>query len=154
MTKYLISRILRALFSVVLVIAVIMIMIYSFLDKQAIFANDPQFTKMKLNTKEAYMMQQWEKYGYLDYVPFSDYLTEEVRAGRLTQEDVNSAKLAITADQDNDTTKTLVAAFTEKYEAEGYTVRRLDGSYKIGTKKFKDGVHLPSSRTRTRVKLR
>ena len=140
MTKYLISRILRALFSVVLVIAVIMIMIYSFLDKQSIFANDPQFSKMKLNTKQAYMMQQWEKYGYLDYIPFSDYLIEEVKAGRLTQEQADTARLAITADQDTPETKALVDAFTEKYESEGYSVERLDGSYKIGTKKFKEGA--------------
>ncbi|MBQ3542163.1 MAG: ABC transporter permease [Oscillospiraceae bacterium] len=139
MTKYLISRILRALFSVVLVIAVIMVMIYSFLDKQSIFANDPSFTKMKLNAKETYMMQQWEKYGYLDYVPFADYLQEEVKAGRLTQEEADSARLAITAEEDDEHTKALVDAFTEKYRSEGYEVERLPGSYKIGTKKYKEG---------------
>jgi len=139
MTKYLISRILRALFSVVLVIAVIMIMIYSFLDKQAIFTNDPQYSKMKLNTKEVYMMQQWEKYGYLDYVPFADFLLEEVKAQRLTQEQADTARLAITADQDTQNTKALVEAFTQKYAAQGYAVKRLDGSYKPGTKKYKDG---------------
>ena len=86
------------------------------------------------------MMQQWEKYGYLDYVPFADYLQDEVKAGRLTQEQVNAARLAITADQDSPETKALVDAFTEKYRAEGYDVKRLPGSYKIGTKKFKDGA--------------
>mgnify|MGYP002508105108 FL=1 len=30
-------------------------------------------------------------------------------------------------------------AFTEKYRAEGYDVERVPGSYKIGTKKFKEG---------------
>ena len=139
MTKYLISRILRALLSVILVIAVIMIMIYSFLDREAIFAADPSYQKLLLNDKEVYKMQQWEKYGYLDYIPFSDYLASEVKAGRLTQEQADSARLAITADQDNDATKALVEAFAEKYEAEGYDVERLPGSYKIGTKKYKDG---------------
>ena len=43
MTKYLINRILRALLSVVLVIAVIMIMVYAFLDREAIFASDPTY---------------------------------------------------------------------------------------------------------------
>ena len=41
MTKYLINRILRALLSVVIVIAVIMVMIYAFLDRESIFASDP-----------------------------------------------------------------------------------------------------------------
>ena len=50
MTKYLINRILRALLSVVLVIAVIMIMVYTFLDREAIFTSDPNYPKM-LNNK-------------------------------------------------------------------------------------------------------
>jgi len=76
MSKYLIKRILRALLSVVIVVAVIMTMVYAFLDKRAIFANDPTYTKRKSNAKEAYQMQQWERFGYLDWVPYEDYLKE------------------------------------------------------------------------------
>ena len=49
MTKYLINRIIRALISVVIVVGVIMLMVYTFLDKQSVFATDPVFTKQKLN---------------------------------------------------------------------------------------------------------
>jgi len=139
MTKYLISRILRALFSVVLVIAVIMIMIYTFLDREAIFSADPSYQKLLQNSKQVYKMQQWEKYGYLDYVPFADYLQDELKAGRLTKEQVDAARLARTAEEDSEETKALVEAFIAKYEAEGYVAERLPGSYKIGTKKFKEG---------------
>ena len=45
MTKYLLSRILRSLVSVVIVVAVIMVMIYSFLDKQSVLATDPVWSK-------------------------------------------------------------------------------------------------------------
>jgi oligopeptide transport system permease protein len=79
MTKYLISRILRSLFSVVLVIAVIMVMIYSFLDREAIFSSDPSYQKLLLNNKVVYKLQQWEKYGYLDYIDFNEYIQEEVK---------------------------------------------------------------------------
>jgi oligopeptide transport system permease protein len=92
MTKYLINRILRALLSVILVVAVIMIMVYSFLDKQSIFATDSVFTKQKLNARQEYMMQQWELFGYLDYVTFYEYLGEEVRLGNLTQEEFDAKK--------------------------------------------------------------
>ncbi len=139
MTKYLISRILRALFSVVLVIAVIMIMIYTFLDREAIFNADPSYQKFLDNDKEVYKMQQWEKYGYLDYINFTDYLQDEIKAGRLTSEEASDARLAITADQDKDNTKALAEAFAEKYRAEGYEIVRLPGAYKIGTVKFKEG---------------
>ena len=86
MTKYLINRILRSLLSVVIVVGVIMTMIYMFLDKQSIFANDPVFTKQKSNGKQIYMMQQWEQFGYLDYVAFGDFLLEEQKAGNIDQE--------------------------------------------------------------------
>ena len=139
MTKYLISRILRALFSVVLVIAVIMVMIYAFLDREAIFNADPSYQKYLNNEKVIYKMQQWEKYGYLDYINFTDYLQDEVKAGRLTSEQADAARLGAKADVDSPETKALVDAFTEKYDAEGYEVERLPGSFKIGTKKYAEG---------------
>ena len=140
MTKYLINRILRALISVIIVVGVIMVMVYTFLNKQSIFATDPVFTKQKLNGKETYMMQQWELFGYLDYVNYTDFLKQELREGNITQEDYDvAAKLGKTAEADNETTAALVQKFIEKYEAEGYTVNRLDGQTKGKTKKYKDG---------------
>ncbi len=140
MTKYLINRIIRSLFSVVIVIGVIMTMIYTFLDKQSIFATDPVFTKQKSNAKQIYMMQQWEQFGYLDYIAFSEYLLAEQRAGNLSAEDyATAAKLGKDADADNDLTAKYVKEFTEKYEAEGFTVERLEGDTQGRTKKYKDG---------------
>ena len=113
MTKYLINRILRSLCSVVIVVGVIMTMIYSFLDKQSIFATDPVFTKQKSNAKIIYMMQQWEQFGYLDYVAFGDYLMEEQKAGNIDAETYNTAaKLGKDADADSDLTAQYVKSFT------------------------------------------
>ena len=75
MTKYLLKRIIRSLFSVIIVVGIVMVMIYSFLDRNLIFAADPNYSHVKSNAKEVYMMQQWEKYGYVDYVTYADYLT-------------------------------------------------------------------------------
>ena len=74
MTKYLINRILRSVCSIVIVVGVVMVMIYSALDRNLIFAQDAQYTKVQLNAKEVYCLQQWEKYGYVDYVPYADWL--------------------------------------------------------------------------------
>ena len=41
MTKYLIRRIVHGLVSVIIVVAIVMILIYSCLDRQLIFAQDP-----------------------------------------------------------------------------------------------------------------
>ena len=140
MTKYLINRILRALCSIVIVVGVIMVMVYTFLDKESIFATDPVYSKQRVNGRETYMMQQWENFGYLDYVPFSDYMKAELNAGNIDQETYDKAvKLGKTADQDSEETAKFVQAFTEEYESEGYEITRLDGEYKPRTKKYKEG---------------
>ena len=109
MTKYLIKRILRALLSVVMVIAVIMVMIYAFLDREAIFASDPNYNKKLLNDKDVYKMQQWERFGYLDYIPYADFLKEEVKAGNITQEEMNAAAtIGAKAQEDSAAAKKLV----------------------------------------------
>jgi len=140
MTKYLINRILRSLCSVVIVTGVIMVMIYSFLDKQSIFAKDPVFTKQKSNAKQVYMMQQWEQFGYLDYVPYSDYLLDEKKAGNIDEETfATAAKLGRDAEADSDVTAQYAAKFEEEYKNKGYEVVRLDGDTQGRTKKYKDG---------------
>ena len=136
MTKYLLNRILRSLLSVVIVVAVIMTMIYVFMDRKSIFADDPNFSKQRLNQKEIYMMGQWERYGYLDYVPFSEYLQEKVNAGVLSEDDVKMAlDLGNTIDGalDNELTKKYAKEFTELYESKGYKVERLPALLKHGS---------------------
>ena len=140
MTKYLLSRILRSLVSVVIVVAVIMVMIYSFLDKQSIFANDPVFTKQKLNGKIVYQMQQWEQFGYMEFVSFSDYMSEELKSGNIDKATYDeAARLGKTADVDSELTAKYAKLFEEKYKKLGYTVERLDGITKGKTKKYQSG---------------
>ena len=141
MTKYLINRILRALLSVVLVIAVIMIMVYAFLDREAIFASDPNYPKMLGNKKQVYMMQQWERFGYVDYIPYTDFLKDEVKAGNLTQAEADEAAvIGANATDDSAITEKWVKAFTEKYDnVDGYKVERLPGQIRIGSVQYKDG---------------
>ena len=140
MTKYLINRILRSLCSVVIVVGIVMVMIYSALDRNLIFAQDPQFSHVKSNAKTVYMMQQWEKYGYLDYVPYADWLKTLLYSDQIDQETYNSVvKFGNKAEHDSDAVAEYVAKFTEYYESQGYTVERKDADMKGKTKKYQDG---------------
>ena len=130
MTKYLISRILRSLISVVIVVAVIMVMIYSMLDKRQIFAADPVYTKKQLNDKKTYEMQQWELYGYLDYVNYEEYIAELVKSGKIDSETQKEAKLGKNASYDKPAAAKYAAEFEEKYRSQGYEIVRLEGKYK------------------------
>ncbi len=140
MTKYLINRILRSLVSVVIVLIVVMIMIYSALDRNLIFAQDAQYSKLQLNSKKVYCMQQWEKYGYVDYVPFADYLKGLLREGEIDQDTYNEAvRLGKNADLDSELTQKYADQFRKEMEADGYQIVRLDGITKINSSKYKEG---------------
>jgi len=140
MTKYLISRIIRGIFSIIIVVGIVMVLIYSCLDRNLIFAADSNYNHVKANTKQVYMMQQWEKYGYVDYVPYSDYLMELLRAGEIDQETYDSVvKFANKAKDDKPEVAAFVEQFTRTYEEQGYTVERLDAKMKGKTKKYQDG---------------
>ena len=143
MTKYLLKRILRSLLSVILVVTIVMILIYSCLDRTLIFMTDPLFSKVKSNGKEVYMLQQWERYGYIDYIPYADYMKDLLKAGDIDQETYN-ASITIGKNKDgssdSDATAEYVAKFYDKYDGkDGYRVERLPGDTKGNTKKYKDG---------------
>ena len=140
MTRYLINRILRGVFSMVIVVGIVMVMVYSALDRNLIFAADSMYTRVKSNAKEVYMMQQWERYGYVDYVPYSDYMRQLVRDDEITQEQYSAAiTFGNKASQDSDEAAEFIRRFTEEYESKGYKVVRLDGKMKGKTKKYQDG---------------
>ena len=128
MTKYLLKRILHGIISVVIVVAIVMFMVYTAMDRTLIFANDPLYTKQMNNQKESYKYRRWKEFGYLDYVPYSDYLLELQRNGEIDEKTrVEAARLGKTEDKDNATAKKYIAQFKEKYETgRGYKFVRLD----------------------------
>lgn len=138
MTKYLINRILRSIVSVMLVVAVVMVLIYSLMDRNLIFAADPLFSKTANNQKEEYKYRKWEEYGYLDYVPYTDWLSSLVKSGEIDDTTRNGvAKIGKKAEADTPAVAEYVARYTEYYESQGYKVVRLDAQ--MTGKKYKNG---------------
>ena len=140
MTKYLLSRLARGILSVILVVLIVMVIIYSLMNRESIFATDPVFSKQKMNVKVVYQYQQWEKYGYLDFVDYSDWLMELLSGGEITETEYPTlAVLGKNAPDDSAATAEYVQKFTEYYEAKGYKVERLPGITKVGTVKYQEG---------------
>ena len=127
MTKYLFKRLLHGLFSVVIVVAIVMLLIYSLMNRDLIFAKDTMYTKKQANQLVTYKYEKWEVYGYLDYVTYGEYLAELANAGEIDEE-TRSAAVAIgsTESKDKDIVREYVAKFKEEYESRGYTITRLD----------------------------
>ena len=55
MTKYVVNRLLRGFLSVAIMVVIVMVMIFTLMDRQLIFASDPLFSKKTFNAKETYM---------------------------------------------------------------------------------------------------
>ena len=127
MVKYFFKRFFRGCISVIIAIALIMMMVFSWLDDTLIFAEDEQYVKLSNNQKTLYMYQKWEEYDYLDYVPYTDWLNSLVNSGEITEEERSEvATVGRTAERDSAKTAEYIQRFTEEYEAQGYTVVRLD----------------------------
>ncbi|MBP3720206.1 MAG: ABC transporter permease [Clostridia bacterium] len=138
MTKYLLRRIFHGLVSVVIVVAIVMILIYSCLDRQLVFAQDPTYTQLGNNQKTVYQYRKWEDYGYIDYVPYADWLQSVAVSENLTQEQISAySAIGQKAEKDSEEVAAWVARFTEEYESRGYTVMRLDA--KMSKKKVAPG---------------
>ncbi|MBQ3866474.1 MAG: ABC transporter permease, partial [Clostridia bacterium] len=145
MTKYLLRRLLHGLISVVIVVAVVMLLLYSLTDREKIFGSDPLFSKKTSNVRITYKYEQWEKYGYLDYVTYSEYLLDLTRSGEITEEEraaaVSIAPLSdkvqedgkdvvrpISSD-DSPKAKEYIQKFIDYYQSRGYAIVRLNADY-------------------------
>lgn len=127
MGKYLVKRLLHGAVSIIVVVGLVMVMIYSLMERDRIFAADPMYSKTASNQKTTYMYSKWEEYGYLDYVNYTDYLAEITRNGEITEETRSAAvSIARTPEKDPETVAKYVAQFTDYYESQGYTVERLN----------------------------
>ncbi len=131
MAKYILKRLLHGLVSAIIVVLIVMILIYSLLDRSTILAGDPNYSKIMSNARVAYEQSRYEIFGYIDYVPYSDYLLQIEREGEIDEETRSAAVLlGRTADKDSDITAEYVQKFTETYEGQGYTITRLDADAK------------------------
>ena len=128
MAKYLVKRIIRGIISVIIVVGIVMLLIYSLMDRDLVLAADPNYTRLGTNDKTMYKYSLWEQYGYLDYVPYGDYLVELAKNGEIDDDTrASAALLANNAKDDNAIAKEYTQKFTDYYKSQGYTVSRLKG---------------------------
>lgn len=131
MAKYICGRIVKGLLSAVCVVVLIMVLVYSLMDRTTIFAGDPNYSKMQSNARITYEQSRYKAFGYIDYVTYSDYIKGLVASGELTEEIKGDAlKIGVTAEKASETAASYIQKFTEEYESKGYTITRLDADRK------------------------
>ena len=133
MGKYLIKRILHGLMSIIAVVAIVMLLIYSLMNRDLIFAMDGNFTKVNNNQKTAYKYRKWEEYGYIDYMTYADFLQELVDSGEITNETRERvAPFGSTEAKDKAETTEYLNKFKQYCEDNGFEYKRLDAVYAKG----------------------
>lgn len=135
MTKYLINRIIRSCVSIVIAVGIVMLLIYSLMDRNLIFKNDALFTHLNNNSKVVYKYQKWEEYGYLDYMTYQDYLNLLVANGELTEAVKNEVStIGYEPSKDSKLTTQYIESFYDYCDQNGYTPQRLNAVTQRGTK--------------------
>ena len=103
-----------------------MILVYSVMDRNLIFAKDSTYTHAANNAKIIYKYGKWEEYGYLDYVPYADYLQGLKDNGEIDEDTrAQAVSIARQADGDSDLVKEYVKKFQEQNGS--YLCRELKG---------------------------
>lgn len=137
--KYILQRIIKGILSAVCVVILIMILVYSLMNRENIFAGDSNYTKTQSNARVTYEQSRYEAFGYVDYVNYSEYIVQLAQNGELDEETRPVAALVgPTPEKDSEIASEYIRRFTEEYEAEGYTVTRLEADRKSNGQ-VKDG---------------
>ena len=133
MGKYLVKRLLHGLVSVIIVVAIVMVMIYTWLNRDLVFAGDGTYTRTTGNSKTVYTYTKWEEYGYLDYVSYAEWLQQITAAGEIDEETrAQAVAFGRKPENDSELVQEYVAQFTQYYESQGYEVVRLNAKVSGG----------------------
>lgn len=127
MTKYLLKRLLHGLISVVIVVAIVMILIYSLMNRDQVIRLNDVYRKKQYNEQEVYKYELLEQYGYVDYVSYGEYLNSLHTSGEITEDEVKQARTigkSATGANDSEIVKKYVEKFTSEFKSKGYTVVR------------------------------
>ena len=74
MKKYMLKRILFSIFSLLVVVMVVMLLVYSLIERNVIFQSDDVWNKKSGNDRAIYEYTMYQKYGYVSYVNYSSFL--------------------------------------------------------------------------------
>lgn len=126
--------------SIVIVVLIVMMLIYSLMDKDKIFAQIPIITKILNNDKVLFKHRTWERYGYIDYIEYREYIVRLEATGELKPEEKSAAlRLGKTPGDDSAITKKYVDGFAEYYTSMGYNIVRLNAKTKSSGRLMKGG---------------
>ena len=130
MRKYMLKRILFSIFSLLVVVMVVMLLVYSLIDRNVIFQTDDVWNKKSGNDRTIYEYTQFSKYGYVDWTNYTTFLANKYKEiygeeEYSKQKDFEADKKAIQK-KDKYLENESVQEFIKYYTDKGYTIRYLE----------------------------
>lgn len=77
MKKYIFSRILRSIVSIIIVVSIVITMIFTLIPRTKLLDNDQGYRKLTGDSKTAYRLSTYQKLGYLNFMRVADICAEE-----------------------------------------------------------------------------
>lgn len=108
MKKYILGRFIRSIFSILAVVCIAIVLVYTLIPREKIFNVDPNISKLTGDARTTYMYTKWRDLGYLDYQQQADMC-------KAYSDDYTSC-MAGEGDYEE---------VVEAYESEGYTIETL-----------------------------
>lgn len=138
MRKYMLKRILFSIFSLLVVVMVVMLLVYSLISRSVIFQTDDTWNKKSNNDRVIYEYTQYQKYGYLTWVDYTTFVKNKYEAtygSTYTSEPAYlEAKSAVQESDWKDSED--VQEFINTYGNKGYKLKYLEPmKYKSGKTK-------------------
>ena len=129
MKKYLVKRILFSIFSLLVVVMVVMLLVYSLIERSVIFQSDDVWNKKSGNDRIIYEYTMYQKYGYVTYVNYASYVmnkySEKYGADYSKEKEYND-DVKIIQKKDKYLENESVKEFIAKYSSEGYQILYLE----------------------------
>ncbi len=128
MKRYMGRRILFSVFSLIVVVAAVMLLVYSLINRNVIFQQDDMWNKKNSNDRTIYEYTMYSKYGYLDYVDYSAFLKakyEPVLGSDYTKDAGYKADKDAIQDENTYLENASVQEFSDLYEKKGYSITYL-----------------------------
>lgn len=115
MKKYILTRLVKSIISILIVVSIVVIMVYKLVPISKVFENDDAYRKLKANQKDVYSWTKLKQLGYLDYYNMAE----------MAQKYSENPKEAVEIGSEEN--KRLLSEMEKK----GYTVKTLDKNDKL-----------------------
>ncbi|MBR4158407.1 MAG: ABC transporter permease [Oscillospiraceae bacterium] len=129
MKKYMLKRILFSIFSLLVVVMVVMLLVYTLINRSVIFQTDDTWNKKSGNDRSIYEYTMYQKYGYVSFTDYMSFLAskyKETAGEEYTKDKAFVKDKNVIQKKDEYLDNESVQEFIKMYSEKGYEIKYLE----------------------------